>query len=90
MVRGDSPVNLYNELNYIINFIDGQPEVNISGIKKILIDNILSSSIRDNIYWAVFSYVTEIEECITDRRENSFDNRVGALNRLREIRRTYS
>ncbi len=77
-------------LNRAIQFIEEQKEINLRGIRNALISNVLSSNVLDNIYFDVLNYVLDIEEHIDNHTENSFDNRIGALNWLRAIREKYS
>ena len=90
MVNKNSASYYLAGLRNTIKFIEEQKEINIRGIRNALISNVLSSNVLDNIYFDVLNYVLDIEEHIDNHTENSFDNRIGALNWLRAIREKYS
>ncbi|MBI2449127.1 hypothetical protein HYV49_02415 [Candidatus Pacearchaeota archaeon] len=76
-------------LDESIRFIEENPEINIVGIRDILIKNVLSNERAGDLYHDVLSYVLSIDNALSNNRENSFDNRTGALGRLRAIHSEY-
>jgi hypothetical protein len=77
---------LLRSLYDAIEEIEKAPDVNIRGVRKILSDEVLSlGREEEHIYNVVLSYVKLIDRVVEDHRENSFDNQVGSLSRLKDI-----
>ena len=81
---------LVEGLNRAIQFIEESPEINIVGIRDALIKDVLNARMCDGIYADILTYVLDIDNAIADNRVNSFDNRTGALSRLRAIQSRYN
>ena len=76
--------DIINRLNRAISYIKDNPEINIVGVREILIETECS------LCPEVERYLKDIKEVRNKREENSFDNQFGALQRLCKIRDSYS
>ena len=79
-------MDIIEGLDKAIDIIEATPEINIIGVRDVLIRNVLSVGVPADTLYDVLGYVVEIDQAILDNRVNSFDNRIGVLSRLKEIR----
>lgn len=74
------------DLKNAIEKIDNFEEINLEGIRKILSKVTLEDSDLDQEKYSEFrTYLDSMYKAKVKRRENSFDNRVGVLDKLRSL-----